>query len=83
MVVVMDGMGETYRTMRAALDNEDKRYHSNLSFEGGFECIPRDIKERSQRSIFDWRESESVYIFEKSDEDGISMKVRAETYYSN
>ena len=75
MVVVMDGMGETYRTMRAALENNDSRYVSDLSFEGQYECIPSDIRDRSGKSVFDWRESESVYTFNKTST-GIDVKVR-------
>ncbi len=74
LVVVMDGMGETYRTMRAAMNSNDGRYTSDLLFEGEFECIPKDIKERSERSIFDWREAESAYMFTKTSS-GISVKV--------
>jgi len=73
MVVVMDGMGETYRAMRAAKELEEKRYVSDLAFEGEYQCIPVDIKERSGSSIFDWREGESVYEFVK-DSEGISVK---------
>ncbi len=74
LVVVMDGMGETYRTMRAAKEANDERYVSDLLFEGDFECIPKDVKERSERSIFDWREAESAYEFTKTTET-ISVKV--------
>lgn len=76
MVVVMDGMGETYRTMRAALESNDSRYVSDLSFEGQYECIPSDIQERSGKSVFDWREAESVYEFNKT-LSGIQVKVRS------
>ena len=76
MVVVMDGMGETYRTMRAALESNDSRYVSDLSFEGQYDCIPSDIIERSEKSVFDWREAESVYEFKKTTE-GIQVKVRS------
>ena len=76
LVVVMDGMGETYRTMRQAIENNDERYTSDLLFEGDYECIPKDIKERSQKSIFDWREAESVYEFTKTAGKTISIKVR-------
>ena len=72
----MDGMGETYRTMRQAIENNDERYTSDLLFEGDYECIPKDIKERSQKSIFDWREAESVYEFTKTAGKTISIKVR-------
>ena len=75
LVVVMDGMGETYRNMRNAKDNHDiDRYVSDLDFEGDFECIPSDIKERSSRSVYDWREGESAYEFTKNS-NGISVKV--------
>lgn len=74
LVVVMDGMGETYRTMRNAIDNgEEDTYISDLLFEGEYECIPSDIRERSERSIFDWREAESAYVFKKTS-DGIEVK---------
>ena len=66
MVVVMDGMGECYRTMLRAKQTDDASYVSDLSFgESSFECIPSDLKTRSQESCFDWREAESVYVFEK------------------
>jgi len=67
LVVVMDGMGETYRTMRAALDGNDTQYFSDLMYEGDFECIPSDIRELSKKSIYDWREGESAYEFTKKD----------------
>lgn len=73
LVIVMDGMGETYRAMRCALETNDESYVSDLQFEGEYECIPSDIKERSQTSVFDWREAESAYEFEKT-VDGISVK---------
>ena len=76
LVVVMDGMGETYKTMRAAIDNDDRSYISDLLFEGEFECIPKDIDKKSQSSIFDWREAESVYEFKRSAETNMSLKVR-------
>ena len=74
MVVVMDGMGETYRAMRSAAVSGEKRYVSDLLFEGTFQCVPSDIHEKSQSSIFDWREGESVYVFEKTDGKDISVK---------
>lgn len=74
LVVVMDGMGETYRTMRNAIDKgENDSYISDLLFEGEYECIPSDIREQSERSIFDWREAESAYVFKKTSE-GIELK---------
>lgn len=69
MVVVMDGMGETYRTMRSAITkNNNPNYVSDLQFEGDFICIPSDMDNKQQQSIFDWREGESVYTFERNNE---------------
>jgi hypothetical protein len=76
LVMVMDGMGETYRSMKAAIESKDERYVSDILFEGEYECIPNDISERSKSSVFDWREAESAYEFKKSAE-GISVKVSA------
>jgi len=73
LVVVMDGIGETYRTMKEAIEKGDKNYVSDLQFEGDFECIPNDIQEKSGKSIFDWREAESAYEFTKSSH-SISVK---------
>ena len=74
LVMVMDGMGETYRTMKAAIEKNDENYVSDLLFEGEYECIPKDISEKSKSSVFDWREAESAYEFKKT-ADGISVKV--------
>jgi predicted NodU family carbamoyl transferase len=77
LIVVMDGMGETYRTMLNAKMNNDEDYTSDLSFESSFQCIPSDLAERSRYSNFDWREGESVYTFQKeADGKGLSLKVR-------
>lgn len=66
MVVVMDGMGETYRTMLRAEQTKDPTYISDFSFgEDAFQCIPKDLDEQSRMSYFDWREAESVYVFKK------------------
>ena len=73
----MDGMGETYRTMKRTMYDGDERYVSDVLFEGEYECIPSDIEERSKTSVYDWREAESVYEFTK-DSSGISVKVRDE-----
>ena len=81
LVMVMDGMGETYRAMRAAKESNDERYVSDLMFEGEYECIPKDIREKSQTSVFDWREAESAYEFKKT-ADGISVKVSSVCMYS-
>lgn len=72
MCVVMDGMGETFRAMKNGLD--DTNYISDLEFGlDTFECIPSDIGEQASKCHFDWREAESVYVFEKS-ETGIDIK---------
>jgi predicted NodU family carbamoyl transferase len=64
----MDGMGETYRSMLRAERTNDPSYISDLTFgEDSFECIPSDLAEQSQISLFDWREAESVYVFEKKE----------------
>ena len=68
MVVVMDGMGETYKTMLRAERTKDPSYVSDFSFgEGSFQCIPEDLDEQSHISYFDWREAESVYVFKKKE----------------
>ena len=73
--MVMDGMGETYRTMLHAHATNDKAYTSDLSFGlDSFECIPSDLSERLQFSVFDWREAESVYVFNKG-KDSMDIKV--------
>ena len=78
MVVVMDGMGETYRTMLQAKKKKDPSYVSDLTFPGeddglAFECMPSDLAEQAQYTPFDWREAESVYRFEKKG-DTIDLK---------
>ena len=71
MIVVMDGMGETYRSMKRAVESGDATYVSDLTLcvqeeEGdGIQFVPSDIDERAKNSYFDWREAESVYTFEK------------------
>ena len=76
MVVVMDGMGETYRAMLNAEMTGESSYTSDLSFGlDSFQCIPSDLKERSQYSRYDYREAESVYVFEKK-EAGMDLRVR-------
>jgi predicted NodU family carbamoyl transferase len=71
MVVVMDGMGETYRTMLQAEISKDPSYISDFSFgTDSFTTIPSDLAQRAQQSRFDWREAESVYVFEKKTKQG-------------
>lgn len=66
LVVVMDGMGETYRTMLRGERTKDPTYVSDFSFgENSFHCIPSDLAEQSHISYFDWREAESVYVYAK------------------
>jgi predicted NodU family carbamoyl transferase len=68
LVVVMDGMGETYRTMRRAIEMGDEAYTSDLCFDpNSYEVIPSDIAKQAATSYFDWREAESVYVFTKSE----------------
>jgi carbamoyltransferase len=75
MVVVMDGMGETYRTMSQAAREKDSQYVSDFSFGmDSFQCVPSNLAELAQTSRFDWREAESVYTFTKAD--GRQMDVR-------
>lgn len=64
LIVVMDGMGETYRTMMDGI--EDERYTSDFDLCDSIEIIPKDIKERSAKSRFDWREAETIYTFSKT-----------------
>ena len=82
LVVVMDGMGETWRTMYKAMIDDDDSYVSDLtlcadgsSYED-IQFIPSDIEERAKTSYFDWREAESVYTFSKQDGMNLSIKVR-------
>ncbi len=82
MVVVMDGMGETYRTMKRAADLDDVTYVSDFSLCVKIEDIqfvPSDIEEKAKKSYFDWREAESVYTFKK-DKARLEMKVRLRYY---
>lgn len=76
MVVIMDGMGETFRAMLNAEMTNDTAYTSDLSFGiDSFQCIPSDLREQSQYSNYDFREAESVYVFEKK-EHAMNLKVR-------
>lgn len=62
LVVVVDGMGESYRTMQ--LGRNDPSYTSDFDRNANVTCMPQDIAERL--IAFDWREAESVYTFTKS-----------------
>ena len=67
LCIVMDGMGETFRTMQRAAEMADTTYISDLSFGiSSFQCQPEDIVQRAATSYFDWREAESVYLFSKT-----------------
>ena len=83
MIVVMDGMGETWRTMKRGVLDEDGTYVSDLTLLEGnnnnddddgddidIQFIPSDIEEKAKTSYFDWREAESVYTFSKTDDNG-------------
>lgn len=77
----MDGMGETYRAMLNAEMTNDTTYTSDLSLGvDSFQCIPSDLQERSRYSNFDFREAESVYVFEKK-EHAVNIRVRASLLY--
>jgi len=67
MIVVMDGMGETYRTMLRAFEMEDETYVSDFSLidQEELQVVPSDLFSKSRISYFDWREAESVYTFTK------------------
>ena len=65
LVVIMDGMGETFGAMAAALDKGDGTYSSDLLQEGKFLNIPSNIRERVGMSNHGWREGESAYKFVK------------------
>ena len=68
LCVVMDGMGETYRSMLRGVLDKDLSYVTDLSFGlESFRCIPEDLSERAMTSYFDWREAESVYVFKKNE----------------
>lgn len=82
MVIVADGMGESYRTMLHAREKKDPTYVSDLNFlesDGNknndfhFDCVPSDLAEQAQSTPYDWREAESVYVFEKM-ADTISLR---------
>lgn len=75
MIVVMDGMGETYRTMMRTYEYDDDDYISDFALADDIEVIPSDIFEKSRISYFDWREAESVYTFTK-DERSKTLDIR-------
>lgn len=69
LIVVMDGMGETYRAMADAMYRKDDTYTCDLQFslqDQQFLQIPQDIKTRVSVTRYDWREAESAYVFTKS-----------------
>ena len=57
MIVVMDRMGETYRTMRGAMRDGDSTYMSDMTLDDGgidaVQFVPLDIKERAMYGIYD------------------------------
>jgi carbamoyltransferase len=74
LCVVMDGMGETYRVMKCSID--DPQYVSDFSFanvDGSMLIVPSDIDQQAARSVYDFREAESVYEFNKT-ATGIDLK---------
>lgn len=70
LIVVMDGMGETYRAMADAMHREDSTYTCDLQFlsqdQQSLQQIPADIGTIAGVTRYDWREAESAYIFTKS-----------------
>jgi len=68
MICVMDGMGETYRTMK--LGQNDESYTSDFDLATDIELIPNNLQD--QETLYDWREAESIYTFRK-EEDGIDI----------
>lgn len=81
LIVVMDGMGETYRAMKIALDDEDDSYVSDFTLckddsDTKIEIVPKDLDMLvSTKSYYDWREAESVYTFCKDEKNGLKVKV--------
>ena len=82
MIVVMDGMGETFRTMKKAEEMKDETYVSDFTLckKSGhrIEFVPKDVEEIVKTSYFDWREAESVYTFQK-DKTHLVIKVSYES----
>ncbi len=75
LCVVMDGMGETYRSMLRGVLDQDSTYTSDLSFGiDSFECIPRNLRHQAATSHFDWREAESVYTFAKTSDGQMRLR---------
>ena len=82
LVVVMDGMGETYGAMRAAQEAHDDAYMHDLRLSGhaaeGYapaRMLPADMRRAAQQAVHDWREGESVYTFQKLADSG-SVDIR-------
>ncbi|KAL7559611.1 hypothetical protein ACA910_008373 [Epithemia clementina (nom. ined.)] len=84
MIVVMDGMGETYRTMKQGVKHDPWHYICDFNLPTN----PNDAKDNDNKqspsiqlvpsnlddlachdSMFDWREAESVYTFTKTQPD--------------
>jgi len=63
MICILDGMGETYRAMK--FGKKDANYTSDFDLSDNIQLIPSDLHERE--TLYDWREAESVYTFEKTD----------------
>jgi carbamoyltransferase len=60
---------ETYVSDFTLLDQDGDHDNDDL------EIIPSDLREKSQTSYFDWREAESVYVFEKNTKDDSDNKL--------
>lgn len=71
LIVVMDGMGETYQTMMDGISDEtytsDFDLHSDTD-SANIEIIPKNLNDLAAASRFDWREAETIYTFTKTKE---------------
>jgi hypothetical protein len=80
MVVIMDGMGESYRVMKMAEETGDASYVSDFTLcnnsgdDEKIEIVPLDLDKLAAKSYYDWREAESVYTFCKN-ETSLHVKV--------
>ena len=77
LVVVMDGMGETYGAMVAAAQTGEEAYMHDLKLRGDTHTrtIPADMPAAAARAAHDYREGESAYTFRRdSASNTISVK---------
>jgi hypothetical protein len=79
LVVVMDGMGETYGAMQAAQQEQEEAYMHDLKLHGSANpprCnVPGDIAAAGAKAVHDFREGESAYTFQRHrDTNSIEIK---------